>query len=107
MHRALDLGITLLDTANIYAPTWDTVGHNEALVAEALRTYTGPADLDRVLVTTKGGLTRGPGESWGRDSSPRGLRAACEASLVGARASTSSSCTSTIATIPCSPTATR
>ena len=60
VHRALDLGITLLDTANIYAPTWDTVGHNEALVAEALRTYTGPADLDRVLVTTKGGLTRGP-----------------------------------------------
>ena len=39
IHRALDLGITLLDTANIYAPTWDTVGHNEALVAEALRTY--------------------------------------------------------------------
>jgi aryl-alcohol dehydrogenase-like predicted oxidoreductase len=81
VHRALDLGVTLLDTANIYAPSWDSVGHNEALVAEALRTYTGPADLDRVLVTTKGGLTRGPGESWGRDSSTRGLRAACEASL--------------------------
>ena len=73
---------TLLDTANIYAPTWDTVGHNEALVAEALRTYTGPARLDDVVVTTKGGLTRGPGESWGRDSSVHGLRAACEASLV-------------------------
>ena len=82
IHRALDLGVTLLDTANIYAPTWDTVGHNEALVAEALRTYTGPARLDDVLVATKGGLTRGPGESWGRDSSPSGLRAACEASLV-------------------------
>jgi aryl-alcohol dehydrogenase-like predicted oxidoreductase len=81
VHRALDVGVTLLDTANIYAPSWDSVGHNEALVAEALRTYTGPADLDRVLVTTKGGLTRGPGESWGRDSSARGLRAACEASL--------------------------
>ena len=81
IHRALDLGITLLDTANIYAPSWDTVGHNEALVAEALRAYSGPADLGRVLVTTKGGLTRGPGESWGRDSSVRGLRAACEASM--------------------------
>jgi len=81
IHRALDLGVTLLDTANIYAPTWDTVGHNEVLVAEALRTYTGPADLAQVLVTTKGGLTRGPGESWGRDSSRGGLRAACEASM--------------------------
>lgn len=81
IHRALDLGITLIDTANIYAPTWDTVGHNEVLVAEALRAYTGPADLRRVLVTTKGGLTRGPGEAWGRDSSRQGLRAACEASL--------------------------
>ena len=81
VHRALDLGVTLLDTANIYAPSWDTVGHNERLVAEALRTYTGPADLRGVLVATKGGLTRGPGERWGRDSSRGGLRAACEASL--------------------------
>ena len=81
VHRALDLGITLLDTANIYAPSWDAVGHNEALVAEALRCYTGPADARAVLVTTKGGLTRGPGESWGRDSTADGLRAACEASL--------------------------
>jgi aryl-alcohol dehydrogenase-like predicted oxidoreductase len=81
VHRALDLGITLLDTANIYAPSWDTVGHNEELVAEALRTYTGPADLRKVLVATKGGLTRGAGETWGRDSSRGGLRAACEASL--------------------------
>jgi len=81
VHRALDLGITLLDTANIYAPSWDQVGHNEALVAEALATYQGPADLTKVLVTTKGGITRGPGETWGRDSSMQSLRAACEASL--------------------------
>ena len=39
VHRALDLGITLLDTSNIYAPAWDAVGHNEALAAEAVRTY--------------------------------------------------------------------
>ena len=81
IHRALDLGITLLDTANIYSPSWDTVGHNERLVAEAMRTYTGEADLDDVVVTTKGGLTRSAGEEWGRDSSLAGLRAACEASL--------------------------
>ncbi len=81
VHRALDLGITFLDTSNIYAPSWDAVGHNEALVAEALRTYQGPADLSAVLVTTKGGITRGPGEAWGRDGSADGLVRACEASL--------------------------
>jgi aryl-alcohol dehydrogenase-like predicted oxidoreductase len=81
IHRALDLGITLLDTANIYAPSWDAVGHNEALVAEAVRTYAGPADLSGLLVTTKGGVTRGPGETWGRDSSAESLRRAAEDSL--------------------------
>ncbi len=81
IHRALDLGITLLDTSNIYAPSWDAVGHNEALVAEAVRTYTGPADLGHVLVTTKGGIVRGEGETWGRDSSAAALRRACERSL--------------------------
>lgn len=81
IHAALDQGITLLDTANIYAPAWDAIGHNEALVAEALRTYTGHAPLSDVLVTTKGGITRRPGEQWGRDSSPQALRRACEDSL--------------------------
>ena len=81
IHAALDQGITLLDTANIYAPSWDAIGHNEALVAEALRTYTGHAPLTDVLVTTKGGITRSEGEQWGRDSSPQALRRACEDSL--------------------------
>ena len=81
VHAALDAGITLLDTANIYAPSWDAVGHNEALVAEAIRTYTGPASLTDLLVTTKGGITRGEGEVWGRDSSPDALVRACEDSL--------------------------
>ena len=81
VHAAIDAGITLLDTSNIYAPAWDAIGHNERLVAEALRSYTGPADLDAVLVTTKGGITRSDGEVWGRDASPAALRAACEASL--------------------------
>lgn len=81
IHRAVDLGITLLDTANIYAPTWDSVGHNEALVAEALENYSGPASLTDLLVTTKGGITRGPGETWGRDSAASSLARACEDSL--------------------------
>lgn len=82
VHAALDAGVTLLDTANIYAPSWDTVGHNESLTAEALRTWSASSqDRDRVLLTTKGGITRSAGEVWGRDGSPRGLRRACEQSL--------------------------
>jgi aryl-alcohol dehydrogenase-like predicted oxidoreductase len=81
IHAALDAGITLLDTANIYAPAWDAIGHNEALVAEAIRTYTGPSSLTDVVITTKGGITRSEGEVWGRDSQPDALVRACEESL--------------------------
>lgn len=81
IHAALDAGITLLDTANIYAPAWDAIGHNEALVAEAIRTYTGPSSLTDVVITTKGGITRSDGEVWGRDSRPDALMRACEESL--------------------------
>ena len=81
IHAALDAGITLLDTANIYAPAWDAIGHNEALVAEAIRTYTGPSSLTDVVITTKGGITRSDGEVWGRDSQPDALMRACEESL--------------------------
>ncbi|RIK15661.1 MAG: aldo/keto reductase [Acidobacteria bacterium] len=80
VHAALDAGITLVDTADIYAPTWDTMGHNERLVAEALRTY--PGDTDAVVVATKAGVTRGPGETWGRDGSEAYLRGRIEASLL-------------------------
>ncbi len=79
IHAALDAGFTLLDTADIYAPSWDTMGHNETLVAEAVRTYSG--DVADVVLATKGGITRQDGEGWGRDSSPDGLRRAAEASL--------------------------
>ena len=36
IHAALDAGITLIDTADIYAPSWDTMGHNETIVRKAL-----------------------------------------------------------------------
>ena len=82
IHAALDAGVTLLDTANIYAPSWDAMGHNEELTAQALRSWAASSqDRDRVLVTTKGGITRSAGEGWGRDGSADGLRRACEASL--------------------------
>lgn len=77
IHRAIDLGITVLDTANVYAPGWNSFGHNEALIAEAIRTYQGPADLTHLLVTTKGGII----SDNGRDSSLTALRAAVEDSL--------------------------
>lgn len=79
VHAALDAGVTYLDTADIYAPSWDTMGHNEAIVARALASYGG--SLEGVVVGTKGGITRGAGESWGRDASLVYLRKAVEASL--------------------------
>ena len=79
IQAALDAGITLIDTADIYAPSWGTMGHNEALVAKALSSWGG--NRDDIVVATKGGITRGEGEIWGRDGSPEYLRSAVEASL--------------------------
>ena len=79
VHAALDAGVTLIDTADIYAPAWNEMGHNERIVAEGLRTWTG--DSSDVFVTTKGGITRSEGEAWGRDGSALYLRQAVERSL--------------------------
>ena len=76
VHAALDAGVTLIDTADAYSYDEAEFGHNEELVANALRSY-GRAD---VLVATKGGHTR-QGRDWGLDGSPAYLRRACEASL--------------------------
>ncbi|MDN5761096.1 MAG: aldo/keto reductase [Microlunatus sp.] len=80
VHAALDAGVTYIDTADIYAPSWDTMGHNEEIVGKALRSY-GGGGADGVVVGTKGGITRGEGESWGRDGSLAYLRRAVENSL--------------------------
>lgn len=81
LHAGLDAGITLLDTADIYAPTWDAMGHNELLVAEALRTWSGTkSQKDQVVIATKAGITRQPGEKWGRNASLDYLLRAAEAS---------------------------
>lgn len=79
VHAALDAGITLIDTANIYAPSWDAVGHNERLVAKALRAYGGCPE--GVVVATKGGITRSSGELWGRNGTANHLREAVHRSL--------------------------
>src|SRR5258705_4617888 len=75
IHAALDAGANLIDTADAYCRDESEVGHNERLIAKAIRDR-----RDDVLVATKGGHTR-PGGDWDVDGSPAHLRAACEASL--------------------------
>ncbi len=79
VHAALDAGVTLLDTADIYAPSWDQMGHNERIVAEALGSWGG--DRSQVVVATKGGITRKSAEQdFRRDGSLEYLREAALAS---------------------------
>jgi aryl-alcohol dehydrogenase-like predicted oxidoreductase len=62
IHAALDAGVTLLDTGDFYG-----MGHNELLIAEALR----GRDRDAVQLSVKFGAQRGPDGSWlGYDASP-------------------------------------
>jgi aryl-alcohol dehydrogenase-like predicted oxidoreductase len=78
VHAALEAGVTLIDTADAYALDESEFGHNEELVARALRSYGSSAG--EVLVATKGGHTRS-GDDWGLDGTPGYLRRACEGSL--------------------------
>jgi len=71
IHRALSLGITLLDTADMYG-----IGKNEQLVGTAI------ADRrDEAVVATKFGIVREEGKPRRVDSTPEYARHACEASL--------------------------
>jgi aryl-alcohol dehydrogenase-like predicted oxidoreductase len=70
IDRALELGVTLFDTADSYG-----VGHNEELVGRALR-----GKRDRVVLATKFGMTRGAG-AHGICGTPAYIREACDASL--------------------------
>ncbi len=78
IHRALELGVTLIDTADVYCLDDDDIGHNERLIAKALAN--AGRDVSGVLVATKGGLRR-PRGAWTVDARPSHLRAACEKSL--------------------------
>lgn len=81
IQAGLDAGVTLLDTADIYAPAWNQVGHNEEFVAQALSTWEAdPARKKKVLIATKGGITRSDGEKWGRNGSLEYLVGAAERS---------------------------
>ena len=72
IHRALDAGVTLLDTADMYGPFT-----NEMLVGEAVA-----GRRDGVVVATKFGNERAPdGARLGINGRPEYVRSACEASL--------------------------
>ncbi|MGZ4104032.1 MAG: aldo/keto reductase [Actinomycetota bacterium] len=72
IHRALDLGVTLIDTAEIYGPYT-----NEELVGRAMKGH-----REKVVVATKfGWISHVPGGSGGLDSRPANIRAAIEGSL--------------------------
>ena len=72
IHRALELGVTLLDTADMYG-----VGHNEELVGKAIKGH-----RDRVIIATKFGNVRGSDGSFkGVNGKPEYVRSCCDASL--------------------------
>ncbi len=70
VHRAIDLGVTLIDTAEVYGPYT-----NEELLARALR-----GRRDHVVLATKFGLISHTGRD-GLDSSPANIRIAVDGSL--------------------------
>jgi len=74
IHRAAELGVTFIDTAELYGPYV-----NEALIARALRTL--GAGRERVVVATKFGFRIEDGVLRGLDSRPASIRRAVEGSL--------------------------
>jgi aryl-alcohol dehydrogenase-like predicted oxidoreductase len=73
IHAALDAGINLLDTGDFYG-----MGHNELLIAEALK----DRRRDEVLISVKFGAQRGPDGAWiGYDARPAAVKTACAYSL--------------------------
>jgi len=71
IHRALDLGITLIDTADSYCIDERDKHHNEKLIAKALAAY--GKDASGVIVATKGGLMR-PNGDWTTNGDPKHIR---------------------------------
>ncbi len=72
IERALDLGMTFLDTSDTYG-----LGHNESLVGRAIR-----GQRDRVFLATKFGIVRSADrKQFAVNGRPEYVRAACEASL--------------------------
>jgi pyridoxine 4-dehydrogenase len=71
LRRALELGVTFIDTADSYGPEV-----SERLIREALHPYP-----DELVIATKAGLTRSGPDRWGQDGRPEYLKAQAEKSL--------------------------
>jgi aryl-alcohol dehydrogenase-like predicted oxidoreductase len=71
IHRAIDLGVTLIDTADVYGG-----GKNEELVGRALR-----GRRDKVVLATKCGIVTKEGVPADVNGTPKYIRTACDASL--------------------------
>jgi aryl-alcohol dehydrogenase-like predicted oxidoreductase len=71
LRRAVELGVTLIDTADSYGPNV-----SEELIAAALHPYP-----DELVIATKGGLVRPGPDDWEPNGRPEHLRRACEGSL--------------------------
>ncbi len=71
IHRAIELGVTLLDTSDVYGPFT-----NELLVGKALQGH-----RDEVILATKVGLVLDDGAPMSRNGHPDHIRAGCDASL--------------------------
>ncbi|MFF9817859.1 aldo/keto reductase [Streptomyces sp. NPDC014006] len=78
LRRAVERGVTLIDTADNYGPRLA-----EELIAEALHPYP-----EHLVIATKGGVVRTSDRAWHIDGRPEHLRAACEASLKRLRVDT-------------------
>jgi aryl-alcohol dehydrogenase-like predicted oxidoreductase/predicted kinase len=74
---AVESGMTIFDTARAYGHGEHELGHNERLLARALRLCGGHA---AARVVTKGGMAR-PGGAWVADGRAKTIRGDCEASL--------------------------
>ena len=72
IHRAIDLGVTFIDTADMYGS-----GHNEILLGKAIKDR-----REGLIIATKFGNVRGPnGERLGISGKPDYVKSACDASL--------------------------
>src|SRR5580704_15820389 len=71
LRRAVEMGVTFIDTADAYGPEV-----SERIIREALHPY--PANL---VIATKAGMTRSGPDRWGRNGKPEHLKAQAEKSL--------------------------
>jgi aryl-alcohol dehydrogenase-like predicted oxidoreductase len=76
IHAALDAGVNFIDTADAYSADATDFGHNERLIAKALK-----GRRDGVIIATKGGHTRTEDGGWELDGRPEYIKRACEQSL--------------------------